>query len=132
MHGNKKVSVAICLMLNLRLTGLLVKTALVPGFKYLPDSRGMQITAYICMQLASKSSSLISCIIDTNSQSISLSFWLLKMCKIQRENIFKRPINVLFHVVHTKHTDDDHVRLGFKILCHFDFVTYYDETLITV
>ena len=57
------------------------------SFKHLPDSCGKQITAYICMQLASKSSSLILCINDTNSQSTSLSFWVLKMSKIQHENI---------------------------------------------
>ena len=70
----------------------LVKAALVVSFKHLSDSRGMHITAYICMQLVSKSVSLILCIIYTNSQSIPLSFGVLKMHKIQRENILKRPI----------------------------------------
>ena len=51
------------------------------------------------MQLASKFPSLISFIIDTNSQPISLSFWVLKMRKIQHQNILKRP---KFVTVHTK------------------------------
>ena len=66
-----------------------MKPALVASFNHLPDSRGTQITAYICMQLASKSPSLIACILDTNSQSISLSFGVLKMRKIQREKFWK-------------------------------------------
>ena len=68
--------------------------SLVGSFKHLPDSRGTQITAYFCMQFASKSSSLISCILHGNSQPISLSFRVLKMCKIQRKNILKRPISI--------------------------------------
>ena len=67
----------------------LLKVSLVGSFKHLPDSRGTQITAYLCMQLASKSSSFILCIIHGSSQPISLSFMVLKTCKIQRENILK-------------------------------------------
>ena len=74
----------------------LLKVSLVGSFKHLPDSRGTQITAYFCMQLAGKSSSLISCIIHGSSQPISVSFRVLKMCKIQRENILKRPIEGIF------------------------------------
>ena len=59
---------------------------------HLPDSRDTQITAYFCMQLASKASSLISCIIHVSSQPISVSVWVVKMCKIWRKNILKRPI----------------------------------------
>ena len=70
----------------------LLKVSLVGSFKYLPDSRGRQITAYLYMQLASKSSSLILFIMPGSSQPISLSFMVLKMCKIQLENILKRPI----------------------------------------
>ena len=72
----------------------LLKVSLVGRFKHLPDSRGTQITAYLCMQLASKSSSLILCIIHGSSQPISLSVMVLKTCtcKIQSENILKRPI----------------------------------------
>ena len=70
----------------------LLKVSLVGSFKHLPDSRHTQITAYFCMQLASKYSSLISCIIHGSFQPTSLSFRVLKMCKIQRENILKRPI----------------------------------------
>ena len=70
----------------------LLNKSLVGSFKHLPDSRGTQITAYLCMQLASKSSSMILCIIHGSSQPISLSFMVLKTCKIQRENILKRPI----------------------------------------
>ena len=71
----------------------LLKESLVGSFKHLPDSRGTQITAYRCMQLASKSSSLILCIIHGGSQPISLSFMVLKTCKIQGENILKRPVD---------------------------------------
>ena len=35
---------------------------------------------------------MILCIINGSSQPISLSFMVLKTCKIQRENILKRPI----------------------------------------
>ena len=70
----------------------LLKVSLVGSFKHLPDSRSTQITSYICMQLASKSSSWISCIIHSYSLPISLAFRVSKMCKIQRENILKRPI----------------------------------------
>ena len=70
----------------------LLKVPLVGSFKHLPDSCGMQITAHFCMQSASKSSYLISCIIHGSSQPISRSFRVLKLCKIQRENILKRPI----------------------------------------
>ena len=70
----------------------LLKVSLVGSFKHLPDSRGTQITAYLCMQLASKSSSLILCIIHGSSQLISLSFMMLKTCKIQRVIILNRPI----------------------------------------
>ena len=70
----------------------LLKESLVGSFKHLPGSRGTQITAYLCMQLASKSSSMILCIIHGSSQPISLSFMVLKTCKIQRENILKRLI----------------------------------------
>ena len=72
----------------------LLKVSLVGSFKHLPDSRGTQITAYFCMQFASKSSPLISCIIHVSYEPISVSFWVVKMCKIQRENILKRPIPV--------------------------------------
>ena len=68
------------------------KVSLVCSYKHLPDSHGTQITAYFCMQLASKTSSLISSIIHGTSQPISLYFRVLKRCKIQRENILKRPI----------------------------------------
>ena len=66
-----------------------LKVSLEGSFKHLPDSRNTQITAYLCMQLASKSLSLILCIIHGSSQPISLSFMVLKTCKIQRENILK-------------------------------------------
>ena len=62
------------------------------SFKHPSDSRGTQFTAYFCMQLASKTSSLL---IHGSSQSISLSFRVLKRCKIQLENILKRPIPCL-------------------------------------
>ena len=67
----------------------LLKVSLMGSFKHLPGGRGTLITAYFCMQLASKSSSLISCIIYGRTQPISLSFRVLKMCKIQRENTLK-------------------------------------------
>ena len=69
--------------------------SLVGSFKHLPDSRHTQITAYFCMQLACKYSSLVSCIIPGSFQPTSLSFRMLKMCKIQRENILNRPISIL-------------------------------------
>ena len=72
----------------------LLEVSLVSSFKYLPESRCTQITAYFCIQLASKSSFLISCIIYGSSQPISLTVRVLKMCKIQRENILKRPIEM--------------------------------------
>ena len=74
----------------------LLKASLVGRCKHLPDSRGTQITAYFCIQLASKSSSLISYIIHGSSQPISLSLRALKICKIHRENILKRPIYFTF------------------------------------
>ena len=74
------------------LSDLFIESVLVGSFKHLPDSRDTQITAYLCMQLASKSSSLILCIIHGSLQPISLSLMVLKTCKIQRENILKRPI----------------------------------------
>ena len=52
----------------------LLKVSLAGSFKHLPNSRGTQITAFLCMQLASKSSSLISCIMHVSSQPISVSF----------------------------------------------------------
>ena len=81
---------------NASLSNLFTERSLVGSFKHLPHSRGRQITAYICMQLANKSSSLILCIIHVSSQLISLSFWMVKMFKIQRENILKRPIQYLW------------------------------------
>ena len=71
----------------------LLKVSPVGSFKDLPDGRGRQITAYFCTQLASKSSSLISCIVHVRYQPISVYFGVVKMCKIQCENILKRPID---------------------------------------
>ena len=70
----------------------LLKVWLVVSFKHIPDSRFTQITAYICMQLTSKSSSLISCFTQVNSQPISLCFEVLKVHKIQCKNTLKRPV----------------------------------------
>ena len=50
------------------------------------------------MQLTSKSSSLISCFTHVNSQPISLCFEVLKVTKIQHENILKRPIVTYFRL----------------------------------
>ena len=65
------------------------------SFKHLPDGHGTQITAYFCTQLASKSSSLISYIVHVSYQPISVYFWMVKMYKIQRENLLQRPISTL-------------------------------------
>ena len=48
------------------------------------------------LRSGSKSSSLISCIIHVSSLTISVSFWVVKMCKILRENTLKRPIPSFF------------------------------------
>ena len=52
----------------------------------------MQITAYFCTQLTRKSSSLISYIVHVSYQPISVYVWMVKMYKIQSENILQRPI----------------------------------------
>ena len=75
----------------------LLKVSPVGNFKHLPDGRGMQITAYFCTQLASKSSFLILYIVLVSYQPISVYFWMVKMCKIQRENILQRPIPVKYN-----------------------------------
>ena len=66
----------------------LLKVSLMSTLKHLPDSRGTQITAYFCMQLASKSSSLISCVIHVSSQPMSIFFGVVKKCKIQRKTFW--------------------------------------------
>ena len=101
-HLQREISRALLLVHNVSLSNLLSVSGLVATFKHLPDSHGTQNTVYTCMQLASKSSSLISGIIDTNCQSIPLSFWVLKMRKIQRENIFKIPIVLVFWLTDIK------------------------------
>ena len=97
----------------------LLKVSLVGSFKHLPDSRGKQITAYFCMQLASKSSSLISCIIHFSSQPISVFFWVVKMCTIQRESILKRPI-WRYLAVQIKRWHDKQISLKWMILQKFE------------
>ena len=72
----------------------LLKVSPVGSFKHLPDGRGTQITAYFYMQLASKSSSLISYIVYVSYQPISVYFWMVKTYKIQRENILQRPTHI--------------------------------------
>ena len=100
----------------------LLKRSLVGRFKHLPDSRGTHITVYLCMQLVSKSSSLISCIIHVSSQPISLSFRMLKMCKIQRENILKRPIVDLNWLKSENFTDD-----MFMCVCIYNLYVFTKE-----
>ena len=101
----------------------LLKVSIVGSFKHLPDSRGTQIAAYLCMQLANKSSSLILCIIHGSSKPISLSFVVLKTCKIQRENILKRPIGSV--IQKNYNFDSTSPQLPFHINLFRSFILFF-------
>ena len=77
---------------NVPLLNCLLRMSIVASFKHLLDSRGVQITAYICMQLAGRPSSFIYRIIHVTSQSFSLCIWALQIPKNHRKNIFTTTI----------------------------------------
>ena len=62
------------------------------SFKHLQYSCGTRNIAHISMQLASKSLSFITGIIDVNSQSFLFFIWELNMSKIHRESVLTRTV----------------------------------------